>query len=100
MARRRAAHQCDALRRLSADEAASKRGDIIMAVDGEDTTAMELSDVVDRIRAPRTPRSRLAVLRLDEAKNESLDIVITRQEIEVPPPTGPWSRAPTWPTCA
>ncbi|MCB1376295.1 MAG: PDZ domain-containing protein, partial [Rhodobacteraceae bacterium] len=59
-------------------------GDIIMAVDGEDTTAMELSDVVDRIRGPENTQVTLTVLRLDEAKNESLDIVITRQEIEVP----------------
>ena len=67
-----------------ADEAGVKAGDIIMAVDGEDTTAMELSDVVDRIRGPENTQVTLTVLRLDEAKNESLDIVITRQEIEVP----------------
>ena len=67
-----------------ADEAGVKTGDIIMAVDGEDTTAMELSDVVDRIRGPENTQVTLTVLRLDEAKNESLDIVITRQEIEVP----------------
>ena len=67
-----------------ADEAGVKAGDIIMAVDGEDTTGMELNDVVDRIRGPENTQVTLTLLRLDETKNESLDIVITRQEIEVP----------------
>ena len=40
-----------------ADEAGVKAGDIIMAVDGEDTTGMELNDVVDRIRGPEKGKS-------------------------------------------
>jgi carboxyl-terminal processing protease len=67
-----------------ADEAGVKAGDIIMEVDGEDTSGMELSEVVDRIRGPENTQVTLTVLRLDEAGNESLEIAITRQEIEIP----------------
>ena len=67
-----------------ADLAGIKAGDIILAVDGEDTADLDMNEVVDRIRGPENTEVTLTVLRIDEENTESLDITITRGEISVP----------------
>ena len=67
-----------------ADLAGVKAGDIIMAVDGEDTTTWDLGQVVDNIRGPKKTEVVLTLLRLDGENSESLDISIIRDDIEVP----------------
>ena len=67
-----------------ADKAGVKSGDIIMAVDDEDTAGLELSEIVDRIRGPEDTEVTLTLLRLDDEESESVDITIVRGEIEIP----------------
>ena len=75
-----------------ADQAGVKAGDIIMAVDGEDTATWDLSDVVDNIRGPKKTEVVLTLLRLDGENSESLDISIIRDDIEVP--AAEWAMIP------
>ena len=75
-----------------ADLAGVKAGDIIMAVDGEDTTTWDLGQVVDNIRGPKKTEVVLTLLRLDGENSESLDISIIRDDIEVP--AAEWAMIP------
>jgi carboxyl-terminal processing protease len=73
-----------------ADKAGIKAGDIIINVDGEDVTTLPLNEIVERIRGPEGTQVTLTVLRPEESR--SLDITITRGEIDVPAAT--WAMIP------
>jgi carboxyl-terminal processing protease len=73
-----------------ADKAGIKAGDIILNVNGEDVTTLPLNEIVDRIRGPEGTDVTLTILRPEETR--SLDITITRGEIDVPAAT--WTMVP------
>ena len=73
-----------------AEEAGVEAGDIIIEVDDEDVTAWPLNDVVEHIRGEAGTEVELTVLRPDEGK--SLEIAITRGEIDAP--TATWAMLP------
>jgi carboxyl-terminal processing protease len=73
-----------------AEAAGVRAGDIIIEVDDEDVTSWPLNDVVDKIRGEAGRMVELSVLRPDEGK--SLDISITRGEIDAP--TATWAMLP------
>jgi carboxyl-terminal processing protease len=73
-----------------ADRAGVEAGDIIVEVDGQDVTALSLSEVVERIRGEEGTQVVLTVLRPDEDRN--LEIPIVRGEITVPAVT--WTMVP------
>ncbi|MCB0046909.1 MAG: S41 family peptidase [Caldilineaceae bacterium] len=75
-----------------AAEAGIKAGDIITAVDGEDTAGRDLNDVVETIRGPAGTEVVLSVLRLDGENTDSYEIPITRGEIEIP--AADWAMIP------
>ncbi len=64
-----------------ADRAGVKAGDIIIEVDGEDVTILQLNEVVDRIRGEKGVEVILTVFRPDSS--ESLEIAIIRDEISI-----------------
>lgn len=64
------------------DKAGVKSGDIIMAVDGEDTEGQSLDGVVLRIRGKRGTDVELGIKRPEEDKE--LTFKITRDKIEIP----------------
>ncbi len=57
-----------------------RRGDVIVAVDGKDTTGMESGPVADLLRGPKGTQVRVSVHR--EGANEPIVIPVTRGEIE------------------
>jgi carboxyl-terminal processing protease len=59
-----------------------KAGDILMRVDGQDVTTLELSAIVQKIRGPAGTPVTLTILR--PADNKSYDFTIVRQTIDVP----------------
>ena len=65
-------------------------GDIVIDVDGQDVTTLTLNDIVSRIRGPAGTQVVLTVFRSNQ--NKSLDIPITRGEIDVPAAT--WAMIP------
>jgi carboxyl-terminal processing protease len=65
-----------------ADKAGVKTGDIIIEVDGEDVTGLTLDETVERIRGEKGTEVILTIFR--PGSNESLEISIIRDEIEVP----------------
>ena len=73
-----------------AKRAGVKPGDIIIEVNGEDVTTWSLNDVVDKIRGEAGTEVNLTLLRTDESK--SLEVVITRGEIDAP--TATWAMLP------
>ena len=73
-----------------ADQAGVKAGDIIIEVDKEDVTTLELNDVVDLIRGEAGTEVVLTIFRPDQ--NESLEIPIIRGEINIPAAT--WALVP------
>ena len=73
-----------------ADNAGVKAGDIIIEVDKEDVTSLPLNEVIDRIRGEKGTEVILTVFRQDT--NESLEISIIRDEIEIPAAT--WAMIP------
>ena len=75
-----------------AAQAGVKAGDLIIAVDGDDTSGEDLNDVVDKIRGPKGEEVNLTVLRIDEDETESLDITIVRDEIDIP--AASWAMIP------
>jgi carboxyl-terminal processing protease len=75
-----------------AAQAGVKAGDLIIAVDGDDTSGEDLNDVVDKIRGPKGEEVTLTVLRIDEDETESLDITIVRDEIDIP--AASWAMIP------
>ena len=75
-----------------AEAAGVKAGDIILAVDGEDTTTWDVGEIVDHIRGPEGTDVVLTLVRVDGDDTESLDITITRGEIKIP--TVNWAMVP------
>jgi carboxyl-terminal processing protease len=75
-----------------ADKAGVKAGDIITAVDGEDTAGRDLGEIVDTIRGPAGSEVTLSVLRLDGENTDSYEIPIVRGEIEIP--AADWAMIP------
>ncbi len=73
-----------------AQEAGVKAGDIIIEVDDEDVTSWSLNDIVENIRGEAGTQVELTVLRPEES--ESLEITITRGEIDSP--TATWAMLP------
>ncbi|MCB0155714.1 MAG: S41 family peptidase [Anaerolineae bacterium] len=73
-----------------ADQAGLQAGDILIDVDGQDVTALPLNEIVSRIRGPAGSQVMLTVFR--SAQNKSLDLSITRGEIDVPAAT--WTMVP------
>jgi carboxyl-terminal processing protease len=73
-----------------AQEAGVKAGDIIIEVDGEDVTSWSLNDIVENIRGEAGTQVELTLLRPEES--ESLEITITRGEIDSP--TATWAMLP------
>ena len=73
-----------------ADQAGVKAGDIIIEVNKEDVTSLPLNEVVDRIRGKKGTEVLLTIFRPD--LNESLEISVTRDEINVPAAT--WAMIP------
>jgi carboxyl-terminal processing protease len=73
-----------------ADQAGVKAGDMIMEVDGEDVTTWPLNQIVDLIRGKEGTQVVLKILRPGE--NKSLEIPITRGEVEIPAAT--WAMVP------
>ncbi|MBI4328360.1 MAG: S41 family peptidase [Chloroflexi bacterium] len=65
-----------------AEEAGLRAGDVILAVDGQLTNAMDVAAVVARVRGPSGQPVRLRIQR-DEA-GEPLDVSIVRRRIEIP----------------
>ena len=65
-----------------ADQAGIKAGDIIIEVDKKDVTSMPLNEIIDLIRGEEGTEVVLTVYRPDT--NESLEISITRGEINIP----------------
>lgn len=73
-----------------ADQSGVKAGDIIMRVDGEDVTSMDLNDIVNMIRGPEGTEVELSLLRPDE--NRTVTVTIVRGEIDVP--AASWAMLP------
>jgi carboxyl-terminal processing protease len=63
-----------------AEKAGLRVGDIVIAVDGEDVTDLDLNTAISKIRGPRGTQVTLTIQREDE---ESFDITITRARIEL-----------------
>jgi carboxyl-terminal processing protease len=63
-----------------ADRAGIKSGDVIMAVDGEDTKGEALDSVVLRIRGQKGTKVKLDV----ERKGKPMEFEITREKIDIP----------------
>ena len=62
-----------------AERAGIRAGDVIVAVDGEDTTGMALSNIIQRVRGPKGTTVVLSVLH--EGDNQVTDIPIVRAKI-------------------
>jgi carboxyl-terminal processing protease len=73
-----------------AQQAGVKAGDIIIEVDGEDVTSFTLNEVVERIRGEKGSEVILTLFRPDS--NESLEIAVVRDEIEIP--AASWAMVP------
>ncbi len=56
--------------------------DVILAIDGDDTEGITVEEAVTKIRGPKGTEVALGVLR--ESTSEVLDIVITRDTIDIP----------------
>ena len=65
-----------------AERAGVRAGDVILAVDGTDTTGKTVSDVVTEVRGPEGTQVTLTLLREGNAK--PFDVTITREIINVP----------------
>jgi carboxyl-terminal processing protease len=73
-----------------AERAGLRAGDAVVAVDGEDVSALSLSELVDRVRGPRGSSVTLTVVRSSEPAG--IDVAITRGEIRISPVS--WSMVP------
>lgn len=65
-----------------AQKAGVKAGDVILKVDGEDVSALSLSEISAKIRGPANTKVSLSLFRLDG--NQSIELTITRGEIKIP----------------
>lgn len=70
------------LRGTPAEKAGMKAGDLLFEINGEDTTGLDVSEAVRRIRGPKGTVVTLLVLR--EGWTEAREIKITRDVINVP----------------
>ena len=59
-----------------------KKGDIIVTINGESTSYLNLSESVDKIRGERGSKVSLGIIR--PITEEELTIVVTRDEIDIP----------------
>ncbi|MCB9151832.1 MAG: S41 family peptidase [Caldilineaceae bacterium] len=75
-----------------ADKAGVKAGDIIMKVDDVDTSGMPLDEVINMIRGEEGTDVMLTILRVDQDEAVTLEINITRGEIEIP--AASWTMVP------
>ncbi|MCB0090865.1 MAG: S41 family peptidase [Caldilineaceae bacterium] len=75
-----------------ADKAGIKAGDIIMKVDDVDTSGMPLDEVINMIRGEEGTDVMLTILRVDQDEAVTLEINITRGEIEIP--AASWTMVP------
>lgn len=66
---------------LPADKAGLKAKDIIITINGVDTTGMSIDDAVSRIRGPKGSDVKLQIVR---NKTQPLDFKITREDIDLP----------------
>jgi len=69
-----------------------KAGDLIMSVDGEETSGRDLDEIVSEIRGPAGTEVILTVLRIDGDEAESHEISIVRGEIDIP--ASSWAMIP------
>jgi carboxyl-terminal processing protease len=70
------------LKNTPAERAGMRNGDIILAIDEEQTDSMSVDDAVSLIRGPEGSDVVLTVLH--EGDNETVDITITRAVIDIP----------------
>ena len=70
------------MRGRPADQAGILAGDLVIKVDGEDITGMDVTDAVLLIRGPKGTTVELTILREDET--EPLVIPVIRDRIEIP----------------
>ena len=75
-----------------AAQAGIKAGDLIVSVNGEDTSGRDLDEIVSDIRGPAGTDVTLTVLRVDDDEAESHEITITRGEIDIP--ASSWAMVP------
>ncbi|MEZ4866157.1 MAG: S41 family peptidase [Caldilineaceae bacterium] len=73
-----------------AQKAGIKAGDIILQVDGEDTTGLTLNEVVAKIRGTKGEPVTLTLLRVGDS--QSMEITIVRDDIVTP--TATWAMIP------
>ena len=67
-----------------AEKAGLRTGDIILAVNGEDTTAMDPDEIAKRIRGKKGTEVKLTIQRKANDKASILEIPIVRDTIEIP----------------
>ncbi|MFN8439685.1 MAG: S41 family peptidase [Caldilineaceae bacterium] len=71
-----------------AQKAGVKAGDVILKVDGEDVSALSLSEISAKIRGPANTKVSLSLFRQDGAQSQvgeqSIELTITRGEITIP----------------
>ena len=67
-----------------AEKAGLRTGDIILAVNGEDTTAMDPDEIAKRIRGKKGTEVKLTIQRKTNDKATILEIPIVRDTIEIP----------------
>lgn len=65
-------------------QAGLRRGDRILAVDGESIIGSNLTDAVNKVRGPKGSIVTLTVLRITEEEEETFDIDVERDRIETP----------------
>mgnify|MGYP005809385441 FL=1 len=65
-----------------ADQAGIQSGDVLLAVDGEDVSEMELTEVTEKIKNASDDHVILTIRR--EGENESQDIDVSVKEVEIP----------------
>ncbi|MBU6447837.1 S41 family peptidase [Patescibacteria group bacterium] len=64
-----------------AEKAGLKAGDIVLKIDGTDTTGMTLDDAVNKIRGPKGTQVKLTIFRT--STNKQMDLTITRATIAI-----------------
>jgi carboxyl-terminal processing protease len=76
-----------------AERAGLRAGDAVIAVDGQDTASISLSELVEKVRGPRGSTVVLTIVRPNESNG--VDVPIERGEIKVAPVT--WAMVPAVP---
>jgi carboxyl-terminal processing protease len=65
-------------------KAGIKRGDLILAVNGESLVGTDLSSGVSKIRGPKGSTALLRILRLEDGDGEPFEVEVVRDRIETP----------------